>query len=383
MSDRYHIVCALDSFKGSATSLQLGEAIATGLHNTLPDVRTTVVPVADGGEGTVAAFAASFPTATETTVPVPGPFGEPVTAPLLLLPDGTAVAEVASAAGLYFSAKTPAAAAAASSQGVGSLIKAALDSGAPKMLLGLGGSCTTDGGLGALSHLGATATTSGGAPVAAGLSGVQELANLDLTTLDSRLAAFELVLLTDVASPLTGPTGAAAMFGPQKGLTAEQIAVAEPAMTAYGNLLEQACGKKVAELPGAGAAGGLGAGLSALPNVSLASGLTTFLQAANFATLVAEADLVITGEGRLDEQSLQGKLPMQIAAIAGQQQVPVIAVVGENLLSAAQSAAAGISFVETLVPGPLSLAQAIAKTQELAIATGERLGQIVQFSRTN
>ncbi|MGW4601102.1 glycerate kinase [Streptomyces sp. NPDC004457] len=309
------VLIAADKFKGSLTAVQVAERVTAGLRRVVPDLRVEALPVADGGDGTVdAAVAAGF---ERREVRVAGPLGEEVTAAFALR-GGTAVVEMAEASGLQRLPAGVFAPLTASTYGSGELLRAALDAGARTIVFGVGGSATTDGGAGMLSALGARFLTEGGEPVPPGGGGLAGLARADLSGLDPRLSSVELVLASDVDNPLTGPKGAPAVYGPQKGASPDDVETLDAALTHFAKVLEAETGPRAAEYaaaPGAGAAGGIGYG-ALLLGARFRPGIEVMLDVLGFAPALERASLVITGEGSLDEQTLHGKAPAGVAAAA-------------------------------------------------------------------
>ena len=348
------IVIAPDSFKGSLAADQAAGAIAAGIARARPDAEAVLRPVADGGEGTVAAaLGAGY---RPRRVRVSGPDGRPVAATFAL--DGTtAVVELAAAAGLGL-LEHPAPLT-ATTRGVGELLRAALDAGARRIVLGIGGSATTDGGAGMLQALGVRLLDADGTDVPPGGGGLARLARLDATGLDPRLAGVDLVVASDVDNPLTGPSGAAAVFGPQKGASADDVARLDAALSRYAAVLARDGGVRVADVPGAGGAGGTAAGAMLL-GAHVVSGAGLVCDLVGLDTAVAGADLVITGEGSLDEQTLRGKAPAEVAARARGAEVPCVAMAGVVRLSAAQAADAGFAAVHALTDVEPDLARCLA-----------------------
>lgn len=352
------IVIAPDKFKGSLTAAEVARALADGLAGT--GIETELVPVADGGEGTVeAAVSTGF---RAVPVEVPGPLGDPVRATYAVgVPaDGgpeTAVIELAAASGLD---QLPRGADGrpllnplrATSAGTGALIRAALDAGCTDLVLGVGGSANTDGGAGLLTALGARLLDADGRPVPDGGGGLTELARVDLTGLDPRIADARIVLAADVSNPLLGPNGAAAVFGPQKGATAADIELLDGALARYARLVADALGtdpEGLASAPGAGAAGGVGFAALAVLGGRMRPGIDLVCELVGLDRRLAGADAVITGEGSLDGQSLGGKSPVGVARRARAAGVPrVYAVCGRNQLSAAEASGAGFDRIYAL-----------------------------------
>ncbi|RDG39378.1 glycerate kinase [Streptomyces corynorhini] len=336
------VLIAADKFKGSLTAVEVAQRVTAGLHSVAPGVPVETLPVADGGDGTVAAaVAAGF---ERREVRVTGPLGDTVTAAYALR-DGTAVVEMAEASGLQHLPEGVFAPLTATTYGSGELLGAALDAGARSLVFGVGGSATTDGGAGMLSALGARFLDADGQPVAPGGGGLLELATADLSGLDPRLADADIVLASDVDNPLTGPKGAPAVYGPQKGATPEDVATLDAALTRYAKALEAAVGPRAAHLayaPGAGAAGGIGYGALVGLGARFRPGIEVMLDVLGFTRALAGATLVITGEGSLDEQTLHGKAPAGVAAAARARNIEVIAVCGRLSLPPEALGRAGI-----------------------------------------
>ncbi|MFE2261376.1 glycerate kinase [Streptomyces griseosporeus] len=335
------VLVAADKFKGSLTAVEVARRVTAGLRLVVPDIEVEALPVADGGDGTVdAAVAAGF---ERREVRVAGPLGEEVTAAFALRGD-TAVVEMAEASGLQRLPAGVFAPLTASTYGSGELLRAALDAGARTIVFGVGGSATTDGGAGMLAALGARLLDAHGEPVPPGGGGLAELASADLSGLDPRLAEVELVLASDVDNPLTGPKGAPAVYGPQKGASPDDVAALDAALAHYAKVLEEAAGPRAAEYaasPGAGAAGGIGYG-ALLLGARFRPGIEVMLDVLGFAPALERAQLVITGEGSLDEQTLHGKAPAGVAAAARAADKEVVAVCGRLALAPEVLGRAGI-----------------------------------------
>lgn len=335
------MLVAADKFKGSLTAVQVAERVTAGLRRVVPELEVETLPVADGGDGTVAAAVAAGFERREVTVT--GPLGEPVTAAFALR-GTTAVVEMAEASGLQLLPAGVFAPLTATTYGSGELLRAALDAGATTIVFGVGGSATTDGGAGMLAALGAVFLDAAGEPVGPGGGALAQLATADLSGVDPRLADVDLVLASDVDNPLTGPKGCAAVYGPQKGASPEDVETLDAALAHYAEVLEQAIGAKAAELaasPGAGGAGGIGYG-ALLIGASFRPGIELMLEVLGFAPALERATLVITGEGSLDEQTLHGKAPAGVAAAARAAGKDVVAVCGRLLLAPEALGAAGI-----------------------------------------
>ncbi|HEY1970532.1 MAG TPA: glycerate kinase [Pseudonocardia sp.] len=330
------VVLAPDKFKGSLTAPRVAAHLATGMRAADPHLRVVSVPVADGGDGFMAAaVGAGY---RMVRVPASGPTGEPLTGGYAER-DGTAVIELADTAGL---ARLPGGRPAplrATSAGTGQVIRAVLDAGCRTLLLGLGGSACTDGGAGMLTALGARllgATGPGGA-------GLLSAHTLDLRGLHPGLMSATVVVAGDVANPLLGPTGAAQVYGQQKGASLAEVAVLERGLSRWAELVYAATGRELAGQPGAGAAGGVGFGAMAVLGASARRGIDVVLEMTGLARRLAGARLVVTGEGSLDEQTGYGKAPAGVAALAAAEGIPVVAVAGRCTLSEGQLRAIGIT----------------------------------------
>lgn len=368
------VLIAADKFKGSLTAVQVAERVTRGLRSVVPDLQIEALPVADGGDGTVdAAVAAGF---ERREVRVAGPLGREVTAAFALRGD-IAVVEMAEASGLQRLPPGVFAPLTASTYGSGELLRAALDAGARTIVFGVGGSATTDGGAGMLSALGARFLDGGGEPVAPGGGGLSGLARADLSGLDPRLASVELVLASDVDNPLTGPTGAPAVYGPQKGASPDDVETLDTALAHYAKVLEETFGPRAAEYavsPGAGAAGGIGYGALIL-GARFRPGIDVMLDVLGFAPALERASLVITGEGSLDEQTLHGKAPAGVAAAARAAGKEVVAVCGRLALPPAALGRAGIRRAYPLTETEPDVATCIADAGPILERVAERIAR--------
>jgi glycerate 2-kinase len=340
------VLVAPDKFKGSLTAPDVAAAVARGLTAGRPDVEVSCLPVADGGDGTLAAALA----AGYEAVPVSatGPTGEPVQTAYARLGD-VAVVEMADVSGLgrlpggRFAPRT------ATSRGTGEVVAAALAAGARRVVLGIGGSATTDGGAGLLEALGAQLLDADGAPVGPGGAGLERLARVDVSGVAAVLRGAEVVVACDVDNPLTGPSGAAAVYGPQKGADRDDVAYLDGCLARLADAVAEATGRDLRDEPGAGAAGGVGFAALAVLGAQLRPGIDLMLDLLGFDRLVAGAELVVVGEGSLDEQSLRGKAPVGVARRARAAGVPaVVAVCGRRDLDDAALRAAGIDAAAAL-----------------------------------
>ncbi|MFF8281801.1 glycerate kinase [Streptomyces albus] len=361
------VLIAADKFKGSLTAVEVADRVSAGIRKARPEARIEAVPVADGGDGTVAAAVAGGFTRHE--VEVTGPTGAPVTAAFALR-EGTAVVEMAEAAGLQHLPRGVFVPLTATTYGVGELLLAALDAGAHTVILGVGGSATTDGGAGMLDALGARLLDRDGDTVPWGGGGLRELVTADLSGLDERLGKTEFVLASDVDNPLTGPKGAAAVYGPQKGASDADVTLLDDALT---HLAEVLGAQEAAASPGAGAAGGIGFAALVGLRARFRPGIEIMMEELGVEAAIGRASLVITGEGSLDEQTLHGKAPAGVAAAAGRAGKPVVAVCGRLAIDAARLKAAGIERAYALTDIESDVERCIAEAGPLLEALAERL----------
>ncbi|MEH0473813.1 glycerate kinase [Streptomyces hayashii] len=368
------MLVAADKFKGSLTAVEVAERVTAGLRRAVPDVEVTALPVADGGDGTVAAaVAAGF---ERREIRVAGPLGQEVAAAFAVRGD-TAVVEMAEASGLQRLPGGVLAPLTASTYGSGELLRAALDEGVRTIVFGVGGSATTDGGAGMLTALGARFLDADGEPVAPGGGGLADLARADLSQLDPRLSTVELVLASDVDNPLTGPKGAPAVYGPQKGASPDDVEVLDAALAHYAKILETEVGPGAAAhaaAPGAGAAGGIGYG-ALLVGARFRAGIEVMLDVLGFAAALEPAELVITGEGSLDEQTLHGKAPAGVAAAARAAGKEVVAVCGRLKLPPEALGRAGIRRAYPLTDVEPDLALCVSDAGPLLERVAERIGR--------
>ncbi|GAA4056076.1 glycerate kinase [Streptomyces shaanxiensis] len=370
----HRVLIAADKFKGSLTAVQVAERVTAGLRRVVPGLEVEAMPVADGGDGTVdAAVAAGF---ERREVRVAGPLGDEVAAAFALSGD-TAVVEMAEASGLQRLPAGVFAPLTASTYGSGELLRAALDAGARTIVFGVGGSATTDGGAGMLTALGARFLDADGEPVAPGGGSLGDLATADLSSLDPRLDSVELVLASDVDNPLTGPKGAPAVYGPQKGASPDDVEALDVALAHFAKVLGESVGPEAAEhaaAPGAGAAGGIGYG-ALLLGARFRPGIEVMLDVLGFAPALERATLVITGEGSLDEQTLHGKAPAGVAAAARAADKEVVAVCGRLALAPEALGRAGIRRAYPLTEVEPDVAKCIAEAGPILERVAERIAE--------
>ena len=370
------IVVAPDKFKGSLPAMQVAAAIAAGLHAGRPGAEVVTIPVADGGEGTVdAAVAAGF---ERVPVTATGPAGDPVRASYARRGE-VAVVELAGVCGLARLPGGRPAPLTASSFGAGEVLRAALEGGAQRIILGVGGSASTDGGAGLLQALGARVLDTSGEPVRPGGAGLRETAALDLTGLHRALPpaghSADIILAADVDNPLTGPDGAAEVYGPQKGASPAEVTALDAGLRRWAAVVAAAVGRDWSWTPGAGAAGGVGFAALAVLGATRRPGIELVLDLACFETALDGADLVITGEGSLDAQSLAGKAPVGVARAAARRGIAVVAVAGRSTLGEAELAAAGIAAVYPLTDLEPDLERCRAEAGRLLRRTGQMIAR--------
>jgi glycerate kinase len=367
------VVVAPDKFKGSLSAADAAGALARGLRRGMPGVRVVEHPIADGGEGTVEMVLRHGFRAV--SLAVHGPTGAPVTATYALRGE-TAVVEMAAAAGLDRlpgGAPDDGTARTASTYGVGELIRDALDRGARRIVLAVGGSATTDGGAAMVTALGARAWSASGPVRPEGGAGLMAVERLDLDGLDARLTEATVVVACDVDNPLIGPSGAAAVYGPQKGATAPTVELLDRALGHWADVVAAATGRDLRQRPGVGAAGGLAFGAAAVLGADIRSGIEYLLELSGFAGAVTGADLVVVGEGSLDEQSLRGKGPVGVAAIAARAGARVVAVAGRSSVAADRLRELGIDAVHTLAELEPDPGRSMRHAADLLETTAERI----------
>ncbi len=360
---------APDSFKESISAEGAAAAIAAGVQDALPDAECVCVPMGDGGEGTMRAIVAASG-ARLVAVQATDPLGDAVKCRIGISADGsTAVVEMAEASGLELVPLARRNPLVATSYGAGELIRAALDCGVSRIVMGIGGSATVDGGAGLLQALGARLLDASRRPIARGGGGLADLTAIDLSGLDPRLRDVKMEVACDVDNPLTGPHGAAAMFAPQKGATAEMIPVLERGLERLAMLL----GLGFAHRPGAGAAGGVGFALMTACGAQLLPGVELVAEVFGMEARMRGADLVITGEGRIDAQTAHGKTPAGVAAIAKRLGIPVVALAGSIGDGMERLQACGIDAVFSVMQGPSSREEAFAEAAENLRATARNV----------
>ncbi|MBG9770862.1 glycerate kinase [Bacillus vallismortis] len=376
------IIIAPDSFKESLSALEAADAIERGFQSVFPGADYRKLPMADGGEGTVQSLVDATTGWIKEQV-VTGPLGEPVEAFFGMMGDGkTAVIEMAAASGLHLVPVERRNPLVTTTRGTGELMAAALDAGAEHLMIGIGGSATNDGGAGMIQALGGRLLDESGREIGPGGGALSQLASLDISELDPRLENVKLEVACDVDNPLTGPKGAAAVFGPQKGATEDMVDVLDQNLAHFADVAEKALGTTSREIKGAGAAGGLGWSLLAFLDADLKRGIDIVLEAVDFADEVQDADLVITGEGRIDSQTIYGKTPIGVAKAAKSYDVPVIGIAGSVSRDSDAVYQHGIDALFSIVPGAVPLEDAVEHAAEYMERTARDIAAAIKLAKT-
>ena len=368
-----------DSFKGTMSSRDICRIVAEEIYAQEPDAEVCAIPMADGGEGTVEAFLTAVG-GQQVAVACTGPYGEPITACYGLLPDGTAVVEMAAAAGLPMVGENrdPER---TTTYGVGQLIAHAVSRGARRIVLALGGSATNDGGCGAAAALGVRFFNRKGETFVPVGGTLKDIARVSTEGMAETLRRTPFMTMCDIDNPLCGPLGAAAVFGPQKGAGPAMVRRLDEGLRHLAEVIRRDLGRDVLELPGGGAAGGFGAGAAAFFASPLRMGIDVVLELTAFDEKAADADLIITGEGRLDSQSLRGKVVIGVARRAQKLGVPVVALVGGSEPSMDEAYAAGVSGIFPINPYPAPLEDAMPRCGEHLAFTARNLLHFVESLR--
>lgn len=370
------IIISPDSFKGSVSAIDVAKSIEDAILSVDSSVKTVTMPVADGGEGTIEAIASCVP-AKLHEVTVFGPMGEEATACFATIDNGgTAIIEMAQASGLPMVPVANRNPLLATTYGTGELLKAALDQGCKKMIIGIGGSATNDGGAGALMALGASFKNADGEEIVLGGGALKELAEIDLSEFDKRIYDVEIIVACDVTNPLTGETGASHVYGPQKGATPEMVEMLDSALGNFATVSKELLGEDYSVCPGAGAAGGLGFALLAFCKAKFAAGIDIVLDVCGFEKELKDADLVITGEGRIDGQSVCGKVLYGIGMRAKEQGVPVIAIGGGVKEDSDALLDCGITAMFSIANGPMTLEYAMENGKKLIYQVAKNIMRV-------
>jgi len=367
------IVIAPDSFKGSLSAFEVAKAIEKGVKKVREDIETVLVPVADGGEGTLDSLVAAT-NGRKVQVDVKGPLLETVQAEYGLLGDGeTCVIEMANASGLYLIEQSQLNPFITTTYGTGELIKKALDNGCRKFILGIGGSATNDGGAGMLQALGMKLLDSEGQSIRFGGGALRDIVQIDVSEFDARIAESEFLIASDVQNPLIGINGASFVFGPQKGATPEMVDQLDQNLQHYANLVEEVTGVRLHEMAGAGAAGGIGGAFQAFFPSRMSRGIDIVVEYTGLKEKLIGADCVFTGEGQIDFQTASGKTPMGVAQEAKKCGIPVFVLAGSIGHGIDVLYEHGITSVHSIVNGPMALEEAMERGEELLLQAAERV----------
>ena len=377
MKQDYVIVLAPDSFKESMTAKEVCEAMERGIKKGNPNVTCIHVPMADGGEGTMQSLVDATG-GTVHTVTVTGPLGDQVEASYGISGDGsTGVLEMASASGIHLVPIAQRNPLVTTTYGTGELIKACLDHGVSRLLIGIGGSATNDGGAGVVQALGGKLLDAEGKELAFGGGELGRLARLDLSGFDPRLQDVEVEVACDVTNPLCGETGASHVFGPQKGATPEMIEQLDRNLRHYAGVMKQQLGKDIIDYPGAGAAGGLGGGLMVFLNGTLKNGIDMVVDYTGLEEKVRQADMVWTGEGGMDFQTQYGKTPFGVARVAKKHGKPVVALAGQVGDGIDVLYDQGMDAIFGIMPGAATLSEALANGVQNVERTSENIVRLM------
>ncbi|KZS45996.1 glycerate kinase [Paenibacillus glucanolyticus] len=377
MKQDYVIVLAPDSFKESMTAKEVCEAMERGILKANPNVTCIHVPMADGGEGTMQSLVDATGGTVHTAM-VTGPLGNQVEASYGVSGDGsTGVLEMASASGIHLVPPAERNPLVTTTYGTGELIKACLDHGVSRLLIGIGGSATNDGGAGVVQALGGKLLDAEGKELAFGGGDLGRLASFDLTGLDSRLQHVEVEVACDVTNPLCGETGASHVFGPQKGATPDMIEQLDSNLRNYAGIMKQQLGKDIVDYPGAGAAGGLGGGLMVFLNGTLKKGIDMVVDYTGLEEKVRQADMVWTGEGGMDFQTQYGKTPLGVAMVAKKHGKPVVALAGRIGDGIEVLYDKGMDAIFGIMPGAATLSEALVNGQQNVERTSENIVRLM------
>ncbi len=373
------IVIAPDSYKESLSAFEVADCIEQGFRAVFPEAEYVKVPMADGGEGTVEAMIAAT-AGRRLELEVTGPLGQPVTAFYGLSGDGcSAFIEMAAASGLELLSAAQRDPRITTSYGTGELICHALDAGVEHIIIGIGGSATNDGGAGMLQALGVRLIDTNGNELAPGGAALAQLAKIDVTELDARIARCRIDVACDVTNPLTGEHGASAIFGPQKGATAQMVTQLDQALAHFAQVIARDVGKEVLALEGGGAAGGMGAALYAFCGAELRPGIDIVTGALNLEAQLHDADLVITGEGRIDSQSIHGKVPVGVARIAKRHNKPVIGIAGSLTPDVGVVHEHGIDAVFSVIDSVCTLEQALENAAQNVCRAARNVASVLKI----
>jgi len=379
MKKNKKVLIAPDSYKESLSALEVSQAIEEGFRQIFPDWTYEKVPMADGGEGTTQ----SLVDATKGTIKkanVSGPLGDEIESFYGLSGDGnTAIIELAAASGLELIEESERKPMEASTWGLGGLIRSALDDGVEKIILGLGGSATTDGGAGMIQSLGGQLLDENKEQIPPGGEGLKDLATIDLAQIDTRLENVTIEVASDVTNPLTGKQGAAYVYGPQKGANAEQVEELDKNLKHFSDIIKRDLGKDVEDIAGSGAAGGTGAGLLAFLDADLRKGSHLIIDMLNLEEKIATADLVITGEGSINDQTVYNKAPIAVAKIAKKYELPTIAIAGSLLDGYEKVYDEGLDAVFSVLPQISDLNTALENAYPNIVNTARNVASLLSI----
>lgn len=372
------IIIASDSYKGSCSTIEVANSIERGFRRIYKDLDVVKIPVADGGEGTVDALVIGTNGRYEE-VEVMGPLGDPLIARYGIIHGEIAVIEMAAASGLTLITKDRLNPLITTTYGTGQLIKAAMEKGIRKILIGLGGSATNDGGVGMAQALGFSFKDEAGKEISFGGGDLGNIVTIDISGANQLLNETEIIAISDVENPLCGASGASFIFGPQKGASKDMVELLDNNLSYFGKLIKDQLGMDVIDVRGAGAAGGLGAGLIAFANSTIQPGIEKVLDIANIDLHLQDADLVITGEGKIDGQSKYGKVPVGVAKRALKYDVPIIAIVGSVGNGASEVYAYGIDLITDIINKPMTLDEAMENVEALLEDAAENVARILKM----
>lgn len=366
------VVVAVDSFKGSATSQEVATSIEKGILKYNKNITVKKVPIADGGEGTIDAIVDSLKGKYEF-INVTGPFDEKVKSKIGIIKDNTAVLEMAESSGLNLISKDKLNPYKATTYGVGEMLKYVLNKGVREIYIGIGGSATNDGGAGMLSALGVKFYDGNNREIGAAPEQLKNIKRIDISGLDKRILEADINILSDVSNPLCGTNGASYIYGPQKGANKIDVVELDNILRNYGELIDNITGTEYSLQSGSGAAGGLGFALLSICKGKFAKGIEKIMELIEFDSIVKDSDLVITGEGRLDNQSINGKAPIGVAKTAKKYNIPVVAVVGSSTIDLSEIYNHGIDLVLDIINEPMELDKAIREVHSLVEFAGEKV----------
>ena len=377
--DKMKIVVAPDSFKESLRAKEVAEIIEEGIKRVFPQAEVIKIPLADGGEGTIEAILEARG-GKVISQEVTSPLGERIKAHFGILDDGfTGIVEMAQASGLSLVPQSQRNPLLTTTYGTGELIKAALDRGCKRIIVGIGGSATVDGGAGMVQALGAKLLNGKGKQISFGGGSLGEIVSIDMSSFDSRVKNTEVLVASDVDNPLCGPKGAARVYGPQKGATPEMVKTLEKNLAHFAMMIKKYLNKEVKNIPGAGAAGGLGAGLIAFLGAELRPGIKLMIEASRLEERIKGADLVISGEGRIDEQTVYGKTPVGVAEMAKKEKIPVVIIGGEIRGDVEALYERGVDAVVSCIDRILPRAEAMKEAKETLRQATERAMRLIKI----